>query len=474
MYTRPEYVDCISDAQAQVLIPDGRVTEDGLRNLIEATECICWISPEDDPSESLVENIPDLASHALPSLDWILQDDPDQDPYPYEKTFEEGARDIVAIIHTSGTTGTPKPIYHTNGLWTSMAGSAFLSKRHWPRGIAHESWIGRNGLNCCAPQWLAGIAFMIQLPAFGNSPCIMLPPDAVGLSPQLFKEILQFNKIDGLKCPPHTVVTLYEDPESRELMKSLEYILFLGAPLDRAIGDDLARHIRLTPLIGSTETGDQMSFRPANRDLWYTHDFVPEIGSKMVPVDVGTGEHSNIYEKVIEFDPSSKTAWFQPAFWNPAHKNMTRIETNEIYTPITDSDGRMRWIFTSRKDDLTKLNWLAKFHAQDMEKQIQSHPEVKSVLVGGEGRPTPYVIVELRKAMSSSEEEKALLDDIYTSAVTSTNKADVDEIRIPRQTLIAASSNKPFKRNVKLVVLRKDVEQDYLQEIEAAYKQLKL
>ena len=44
------------------------------------------------------------------------------DPYPYEKTFEEAAHDPFIVIHTSGSTGLPKPItlYH-GGLATADA-----------------------------------------------------------------------------------------------------------------------------------------------------------------------------------------------------------------------------------------------------------------------------------------------------------------------------------------------------------------
>lgn len=108
---------------------------------------------------------------------------------------------------------------------------------------------------------------MMACPAFMYSPYVALPRDAVGLTPETFKNIMKMNRIDGLKCPPQTIATLYEDLEARSLLQSLKIVVYLGAALDRSIGHDLYQYTRLTPLIGSTETGDQFSIRPANRNL---------------------------------------------------------------------------------------------------------------------------------------------------------------------------------------------------------------
>jgi acyl-coenzyme A synthetase/AMP-(fatty) acid ligase len=327
----------------------------------------------------------------------------------------------------------------------------------------------------CAPQWLAGLHGMILSPVFMDSPCIMPPSDIAGLTPGIFKKVMRMNQVDGIKCPPHTIVQLYSDPEVRVLLKSLQFIMYLGAALDRAVGDDLCEHARLTPLIGSTETGDQLSIRPANRKLWYTHDFVPENGSRMVRIpQSGTAcdGSDDLYELILERPKNSGTSIFQPAFWNPAFDGLSRIETKEMYAPITDVDGRTRWVFSARKDDLTKLNWLAKFHAQDIEARIQQHTAVQSVCVGGEGRPTPYVIVEAREGVLDNKRKEQLLEELYANAVVRTNEADIDEIRIPKETVLLAKKEKPLRRNLKQVLLRKQIEVDYLVEIEEAYARL--
>ena len=80
------------------------MTKEGLAGLIEASSCKVWLYPEDDAVGPLVNTESGLKLCALPSLEWML-DNEGQERYPYEKTFGEAKWDEIVIIHTSGTTG---------------------------------------------------------------------------------------------------------------------------------------------------------------------------------------------------------------------------------------------------------------------------------------------------------------------------------------------------------------------------------
>ncbi|KAI4668190.1 uncharacterized protein J4E78_002014 [Alternaria triticimaculans] len=190
---------------------------------------------------------------------------------------------------------------------------------------------------------------------------------------------------------------------------------------------------------------------------------------RMVPLDAGSDD---LHELILEQVGDGRTNPFQTSFWNPGHRFLGRIETKELYRPVKDSDGRTRWAFSARKDDLTKLSWLAKFHAQDIERRILQHPDVQNVLVGGEARPAPYVIAQAKEGVLDGKSEAQLLEELYNGVVAATNKTDMDEIRIPRETVMIAKKEKPLKVSLKQLVQRKAVEQDYSEEIEQAYVQL--
>jgi len=455
-----------------MLVPDGRLTDEGLTNLLELTKCGTWIYAEDDKTgapKSLPSGIKCLA---LPSLEWCL-DATNQDRYPYNKTWDEGKHDVVFIIHTSGTTGLPKPIYTVNG-FLSAGNETAHSKKHWPRGIAFDAFMGKTMLSACPPAWLGGIYTNIILPVTHNTIAIIAPANATSYGPAVFKKLTKLNPVDGIFCPPHTIIQLYHDAETRALLKTLSYIVYVGAAMDQKIGNDLAQHTRLTTCIGSTENGPQHNINPNDRMLWHTQHFGPESGNRMERVEgsgvAGDGS-DDYYELIIERQHDSPNLW-QRAFWNPAYIGIDRIETKELYAPVKDSDGQTRWAFHARKDDLTKLSWLAKFHAQDIEERIQQHPSVSSVFVGGEGRPSPYVIIELNAGVVNGESTDGLLDELYSSVVTDANKNDIKEIGIPKETVFLTKTDKPFKRTGKQTLRRKEIEKDYKEEIDRAYERL--
>lgn len=59
-----------------------------------------------------------VGARGMLDLDQVLDDAP-APVHPYDETFESAELDPVLIMHTSGSTGIPKPIYCKQGLFTS-------------------------------------------------------------------------------------------------------------------------------------------------------------------------------------------------------------------------------------------------------------------------------------------------------------------------------------------------------------------
>ncbi|KAK6221183.1 hypothetical protein QIS74_04912 [Colletotrichum tabaci] len=399
------------------LVPDGRFMKDGLDALLESSNCKIWLYDEGgafSPGPELEASGIDVEQ--FQSLDWCLTAQ-GTEPYAYDKTYEEAKDDEILIIHTGGTTGAPKPIFMNN--------------------------------------------------------------DVVGLPPAIFQKLLRLNKVDGLMGFPFTIVDLYNNEETRESLKSLEFITYLGSALDRVVGNALCQHTRLNSVMGATESGGRFSLHPMDRKLWYSFQFIPEHHVRLVKLEgsgeaLGDGDDSDVYQMFIDRPPDGGPSIYQCAFWNyKMFQNVETIDTKELWRPVKDIDGSTRWESVARTDDWTKLVWMAKFHAQDIETKVSRYPGVKHVMVGGAGRIAPYVLIEVKDELLGRDHDE-LLDDIYEKTIVTHNEVSAKAVAIPRQTVFLASKGKPIKLTVKQLVLRREVEKDYKEEIEDVYHRLEI
>ena len=102
----------------QTLLPSPRNSVDGHLALLESTSCNILISP----AETKVDHITskkEMRHLTIEGLGGLLHDD-FVEHYGYDKTFEEAAQDPFIIVHTSGSTGLPKPIILFHGGMAAM------------------------------------------------------------------------------------------------------------------------------------------------------------------------------------------------------------------------------------------------------------------------------------------------------------------------------------------------------------------
>lgn len=330
--------------------------------------------------------------------------------------------------------------------------------RYHERNLTYRHMVNTLSLTACPPQWAAGFAFSLNAAAFVGLTTVMLPPN-VTVNPQLIIQVCKHTGAQSLITPPSLIEELVRDQAGMEFVKTLTYILWVGAGLNQSVGDALAPFTRLVPAIGSTERGLQISFEADDISMWNSFDFVPETGPRFEPVG------DNLYELHIDRNPESDL--FQGIFY--IFPNLSTITTSELYSPVIDKNGSKRWVFQGRKDDLVKLAWLAKFHATHIENTIVKHDKVKSAIVGGEGYDVPYIIIE-PKDQSAMNDSEGLIDEIYELAIRKINKKDDEAIQIPREMVMLTDPALPFKRTLKMTILRKEVEKSYQGRINDMYK----
>jgi hypothetical protein len=95
----------------QIVIPDGRLTEEAKLGILDQADCWHWIASSEciESAEVLPLQRKGLQLHFMPTLDFWLRDRDDFTVYPFDVTFDQVRDEKVLVIHTSGTTGNDFP-----------------------------------------------------------------------------------------------------------------------------------------------------------------------------------------------------------------------------------------------------------------------------------------------------------------------------------------------------------------------------
>lgn len=94
--------------------------------LMKDTNCLTLLVPSIRPPVSnMILEVYEMRVYQIPELNDLL--DQDHSPYPYEKTFDEARNEPLVALHTSGSTGFPKPIIWTHGWAASFARERYLA-----------------------------------------------------------------------------------------------------------------------------------------------------------------------------------------------------------------------------------------------------------------------------------------------------------------------------------------------------------
>jgi len=220
------------------------------------TKTLFYTSSISTQAHALQNLVPDLTIHEIPTLNQMLITP--TTPYPYTKTYDEAKNDQIIIVHTSGSTGAPKPIYYTNA-WIRRIDSDIFTPPVPGRQLANLTLLGRKKLNFLGTPFfhLSGIVFGFTS-IFPQSTIVFGPPN-VPVTANLACEIAKNVKLAGLLTVPSLLDRIFANHGQREELQgylgSLEHILWFGGPLANSTGDWIVQNmdVVLWQILGSTE-----------------------------------------------------------------------------------------------------------------------------------------------------------------------------------------------------------------------------
>jgi acyl-coenzyme A synthetase/AMP-(fatty) acid ligase len=132
--------------------------------LLEDYQCENFLFAEDSPSSrKVVDGIQHQAKLdivAVPTLDYFLHPSSDVPHYPNTATFDGAKFQPFVAMHTSGTTGIPKPIIVPQGVMTSLDASQKVPSMY--------------GLHTASEYW-RGLRSFLPFPLFRKRPLFLAP-----------------------------------------------------------------------------------------------------------------------------------------------------------------------------------------------------------------------------------------------------------------------------------------------------------
>ncbi|KAL1631005.1 putative NRPS-like protein biosynthetic cluster [Neofusicoccum ribis] len=364
------------------------------------------------------------------------------------------------IIHSSGSTGLPKPIIHTNRSLCLIA----RMYRLFPDFVV-ENWY------LCFPLFhIAGVS--IALSGLPNGLPTTLPPVNWPPAPSAilsaFRALSALNlPADCLHCAPSVIEDLhaYLSATTQDFtpLTSLKILQPGGAPLSPTLLDTLTRlgaNVKTT--YGSTEIGPPFRTIPhtrANPHCYRVRNLYPE--SPLVRMEpLGDG----LFECVVH-----RGFPLAAELWLAGDDAPDPYRTNDLF--VEDPPGSGFFALLGRRDDVLVHDNGEKTHAGAAQMALEEggRPVVRKAAVFGSGRPCVAAVVEVAdEAWDGSGREE--VERTVWDAVERCNEAAAAHSRIERAMLLVLGKGEALPVTPKGNVRRKEAWKMYGGRVEELYE----
>ncbi|KAI2640771.1 hypothetical protein GGS26DRAFT_539733 [Hypomontagnella submonticulosa] len=443
---------CIK-AGYKLLLNSPRNTLEAHLSIFEKTDCATFLSPTDFPLPAVKQILAarPMRHIELPDMRYWLEEVPDEKNYPYMKTFSEAKAEPFIVLHTSGSTGLPKPIIQTHGTISPI--DLFMT-------------LSSLGYRPTFPAMCTGKRVYVAFPLFHSAGIIMLlasiyagftvvlgpfPPSA-----DVANAVHVHGNVQVSSFAPTTLADLVKEPQHLENLGRLEYIVYGGGPCPKPVGDLVATKTRLLNVVGTTECG-LLPCQVCEPEDWDYLSLSPVLGYEY-------RHHSgDLYEQVIV--RNSKFEQYQGIF--ATFPELTEWGMKDLYSKHPTKEDI--WLYKGRSDDIIVFSTGEKLNPLDMESIISSNNAIKGALVTGQGRFQSSLLVEAVNPPANEAKKEVLLEVLWPS-IQAANKGSPSHGRIHRNMVIFTTAGKPMLRAGKGTVQRAMTVDMYASEIDALYR----
>ncbi|KAL6899927.1 male sterility domain-containing protein [Trichoderma evansii] len=378
----------------------------------------------------------DIFCKIAPDLDELLDPTPVA-PFPYEATYDEVKKDPFLILHTSGSTGPPKPITLTIECTTTEDTHRLLDDpegRLWWRLFANRRYF--MGMPC---YHSAGVWFSLFKPVFFNSTAVFALSDKP-LTAAIAEAVHRTAEVSGGIYPP-SVLEEISRTESLSGVKGLEFVAYGGGPLSKSAGDRLSSVTILHNFIGFTENSAPPRYVMEPED-WNYFEFHPASG--YFPEHL----HDNLYK--MSFKRLPEYEFVQTVF--RLFPELDKYSSGDILSPHPTKPNL--WTYGGRTDDLIVLSTGEKFNPIPAELMLKGCSVVKDTLIVGDGRSQAALLVECDAEATARMSNEDVLNELWPF-VQRVNLTLPTQGRLLKTNIVFASTEKEFSRSPKGSVQRR-------------------
>ncbi|KAE8557519.1 hypothetical protein EYB25_002226 [Talaromyces marneffei] len=354
----------------------------GHLNVLEKSDCNIFLSAKETRVEHILSQRK-MQTAIVPELEELL-DETSAPTYPYTKTFEEARKDPCLILHTTGSTGLPKPItwkleiLSTYEAWRTIPSMGEYVSMTEIYQEAHRAYnamplFHTSGLN-------TGITLSLLLGVTTVFGAANVVPNAAYAD-----EMHKYAGVDASIGPPSLYEDLSHETDTLDRIDTLRYVLVCGAPLSQVAGDVVSKRTRLISNFGATETACLPRLAPGREDWSYYYWHPSHSGIELREY------MDDLYELFIVRKPELEL--YQGIF--STFPDLQEYSMNDIYSKHPDPTKGFLYKWRGRADDVIVLSNGEKLAPALMEAGLMSSPLVKGAMVVGRGKFQPAALLDL-------------------------------------------------------------------------------
>ncbi|KAH6618355.1 hypothetical protein B0J18DRAFT_277146 [Chaetomium sp. MPI-SDFR-AT-0129] len=429
---------------------------EGNVSLLNATQCAKFVHSVEFQGmvNGLAQATPNLQTAQIPEVADIFSAAEGTTYQDRGSNYLEDQETFV-ILHSSGSTGLPKPIYLKGGIFRVGAESLSMPAPEGRTNV-HISIIRSELLLCTMPFFhVYGIMMLFNRSLYNQGPLTILPPGRPPTADLVLHALEQVQPRSAV-FPPSLLEDIINIPGGLEKLGKLDGVYYGGAPLAKAIGDKITRVTQLVNTIGSTETFNFPNLNPVDPADWEYFEWNPLVGIEMEP----TAEEG-VAELVIKRQPGNP---FQSVFHN--FPDVDEYRPHDLYQQHPTKPAL--WKYIGRADDIIVLRNGEKTNPVSFEKAVEGHPWVKGAIVVGTAQLQAGLILEPQPEQAHLALE-VFLNEVWPT-VEAANAESPAHAQVWRTMVVLASPEKPFKRAPKGSIIRKATNALYEDEIMVLYE----